>query len=93
MRAFVLWMILLTVGIVAGSCSTTDEPPEEKPAPIVATPEGCRASGGQWQIFNNGCLDHCEYRRGQVTVCTMERKMGCYCPGSRCWNGRGCEDT
>ncbi len=93
MRRVVLLILLLASLAYAGTCASTETPPEEKPAPVAVTPDSCRASGGKWQMFNNGCLDHCEYRRGEVTICTMERKMGCYCPGSRCWNGRGCEDT
>lgn len=63
------------------------------PTPERTPKEQCAASGGQWLMFNNGCLDTCEYRRGQVTMCTQVRKLGCYCKGTRCWNGSRCEDV
>ena len=66
---------------------------EATPEPPRSELEMCRASGGEWIMFNNGCVDMCEYRRGEVTMCTQARKLGCYCKGHRCWNGSRCEDV
>ncbi|MEQ9363801.1 MAG: hypothetical protein RIF32_06145 [Leptospirales bacterium] len=83
----VLTLLLGACQADAGSEKSATPPPERTPK------EQCLASGGQWMMFNNGCLDACEYRRGAVTMCTQARKLGCYCKGSRCWNGSRCEDV
>lgn len=87
---FVTAATLLYTGVQCAGAQT-EEPTEV--VPVRSEKEQCRASGGQWMMFNNGCLDSCEYRRGEVTMCTQVRQMGCYCKGARCWNGSRCEDT
>ncbi len=92
--ALTLCLLLSGVAIFAGACQGAgDRGSTATPEPTRTPKEQCRVSGGQWIMFNNGCLDTCEYRRGEVKFCTQARKLGCYCSGSRCWNGSRCEDV
>lgn len=86
---FALLVLFLSLTACQAGAGEAKTEPEQ---PTRSEKELCLASGGQWTMFNNGCLDACEYRRGEVTICTQELRIGCYCKGIRCWNGSRCED-
>lgn len=55
----------------------------------------CEREGGEWALFNNGCVDSCEYRRNTNQVmCTQALTYGCYCGKEKCWDSeeKTCED-
>jgi hypothetical protein len=93
MRRFVCLLCLFALtglGACAGAPVTSES--DSRIPSARSEKEECLASGGLWQMFNNGCQDSCDYRRGEVTMCTQIQKLGCYCKGNRCWNGARCEN-
>lgn len=47
----------------------------------------CENQGGEWILFNNGCVDSCQYNRNKSDVmCTQALTMGCNCGKDKCWN-------
>ena len=48
--------------------------------------EYCEKSDGVWREFGNGCVDSCEGKLNQFSVCTMAFTYGCECGKSRCWD-------
>lgn len=48
--------------------------------------ESCEKTAGTWREFGNGCVDSCEGKLNQFSVCTMAFTYGCECGKSRCWD-------
>jgi len=48
--------------------------------------QSCEKTAGVWREFGNGCVDGCEAKLNQFSVCTMAFTYGCECGKSRCWD-------
>ena len=48
----------------------------------------CELKGGQWVIFQNGCMDACQFVSNQN--CTDDTPSGCDCGEGQCWDGIAC---
>jgi len=56
----------------------------------------CENAGGEWKLFNNGCVDSCELARqdpNDPIICTQAQTYGCDCGPDKCWNGASCENN
>lgn len=50
----------------------------------------CEEEGGQWRLFNNGCVDSCDAARNDDIMCTQAMTYGCDCGDDMCWDGQTC---
>lgn len=50
----------------------------------------CEQSKGVWREFGNGCVDECNAKFDQFSVCTQAATFGCDCGADRCWDGAAC---
>ena len=67
-------------------------PTGEAQCPEKDEATACDAAGAMWQMFRNGCVDHCSSQRGEKEICTQALTQGCECGENKCWNGESCED-
>jgi hypothetical protein len=50
----------------------------------------CEQQKGVWREYGNGCVDECESKFDQFTICTSAITYGCDCGKGRCWNEKSC---
>lgn len=50
----------------------------------------CEENKGVWREFGNGCVDECNSKFDQFTVCTYAITFGCDCGKGKCWNDKSC---
>ena len=51
------------------------------------TIEQCKNGGGEWKLFNNGCVDSCGQK---PRLCTLAFAWGCDCGATKCYGNLPC---
>lgn len=54
--------------------------------------DACYASGGEWKLFSNTCVDSCS-AVGSNGMCGQAMTEGCDCGPNQCWDGERCVDN